>query len=329
VRESTVTVLPEILDQDAVAIGICLREGTERWIEAGRLLKAKKNELGHGSFIAWIELNAKALGFSSRSTAARLMSAADSVNANVALTQHFDLGVLWGNKSTEEKAERRAAREQSLGAKQTALPNKKYGVILADPEWRFEPWSRETGMARAADNHYPTSGTEIIAARNVPSIAADDCVLFLWATAPMLPQALYVMAAWGFDYKTHCIWDKLIAGTGYWFRSRHELLLIGTKGKIPAPAMGEQGHSIISAQKGGHSAKPEVFWRLIEIYFPTLPKIELNRRGPPRNGWDAWGLEAEQTTESAGANPAPEPAPVLAPQPPGAGSPSFDERSQS
>jgi N6-adenosine-specific RNA methylase IME4 len=202
------------------------------------------------------------------------------------------------SSETEEKvltkADRRAERERELGAKQTALPTKKYGVIYADPEWRFEPWSRETGMDRAADNHYPTSCTEVIAARDVPSIAADDCALFLWATTPMLPHALVVMAAWGFDYKSHVVWDKQIAGTGYWFRNRHELLLVGTKGKIPAPAMGEQEHSIISARRGEHSAKPEIFLKMIEVYFPTLPKIELNCRGAPRPGWEAWGNEADQ-----------------------------------
>lgn len=104
---------------------------------------------------------------------------------------------------TDDKAERRANRESELGEKQAALPDKKYGVILADPEWRFEPWSRETGMDRAADNHYPISCTEVIAARDVPSIAADDCVLFLWATIPMLRHAFVVMEAWGFDYRSH------------------------------------------------------------------------------------------------------------------------------
>jgi hypothetical protein len=75
------------------------------------------------------------------------------------------------------KAERRAERELELATKQVALPNKRYGLILADPEWRFEPYSRETGMDRAADNHYPTGTTEIIAARPVETIAAEDCVL--------------------------------------------------------------------------------------------------------------------------------------------------------
>jgi N6-adenosine-specific RNA methylase IME4 len=191
----------------------------------------------------------------------------------------------------QSKAERRAERELELSAKQIALPCKRYGVILADPEWRFEPYSRETGMDRAADNHYPTSVTDDIASRDVASIAADDCVLFLWATVPMLLHALRVMEAWGFEYKSHAVWDKIHIGTGYWFRNRHELFLIGTKGDIPAPVMGDQFPSLFSIARKEHSAKPDQFLELIESYFPTLPKIELNRRGVPRPGWDAWGNE--------------------------------------
>jgi hypothetical protein len=152
-----------------------------------------------------------------------------------------------------EKQERRDAREVELAARQAALPRKRYGVIYADPEWRFEPYSRESGMDRAADNHYPTSELEEIKARDVASIAADDCVLFLWATAPMLPQALAVMAAWGFAYKTHFVWAKDRIGTGYWNRNRHELLLVGTRGDIPAPAMGTQADSL-----RGSNSTPEL-----------------------------------------------------------------------
>lgn len=193
----------------------------------------------------------------------------------------------------ELKKDKREIRERELGKKQKALPTKKYGVILADPEWEFEPYSRETGMDRAAGNHYPTSPTEKIAKRDVPSIAADDCVLFLWATVPMLPHALQVMEAWGFAYSSHFIWAKPKLGTGYWNRNRHELLLIGVKGKPPAPAMGTQFGSVIECPNGAHSEKPAQFFLVMEQYFPTLPKIELNRRGPARPGWDAWGNEAE------------------------------------
>lgn len=196
------------------------------------------------------------------------------------------------SRTGSTKAERRAERELELACKQAALPSLRYGVIVADPEWRFEPYSRETGMDRAADNHYPTSATEIIATRPVATIAADDCVLFLWATVPMLVDAMEVLKAWGFEYKSHAIWDKVHVGTGYWFRNRHELLLVGTKGDIPAPAMGDQFASVMTIARKEHSAKPEQFLEMIEQYYPNLPKIELNRRGPPRPGWHCWGLEA-------------------------------------
>jgi ParB/RepB/Spo0J family partition protein len=197
---------------------------------------------------------------------------------------------------TRAKQIKRQERERTLGEKQQALPTRKYGVIVADPEWRFEPWSHESGMDRAAANHYPTSCTEVIASRDVASIAAKLCVLFLWATNPMLPHALLVMAAWGFDYKSHYVWGKDKAGTGYWNREKHELLLIGTRGDVPCPAPGEQRNSLIMAPVGEHSAKPECFLEMIEQYFPTLPKIELNRRGPPRPGWDAWGNPSAETS---------------------------------
>jgi N6-adenosine-specific RNA methylase IME4 len=208
------------------------------------------------------------------------------------------------------KSNTRAQREHELGQKQRALPDKKYGVIVADPPWSFKAYSKKTGMDRAPDNHYPTQDVSEITALDVPSISHKDCVLFLWATAPMLREALQVMAAWQFEYKSHYIWGKTrtqnngghawttrFQGTGYWNRNSHELLLIGTKGKIPAPAQGRQRCSLIDATIGEHSAKPEIFLEMIEGYYPTLPKIELNRRGPARKNWDAWGNEAKDNDE--------------------------------
>ena len=196
------------------------------------------------------------------------------------------------DETTARKKALRAEKEARLGAKQRALPERRYGVIYADPEWRFENWSDETGMDRAPENHYPTSETEAIAARDVISIAADDAVLFLWATVPMLPEALHVMARWGFTYRSQFCWAKDRAGLGRWNRNRHELLLLGTRGAPPCPAPGTQWDSLITAPLGRHSEKPENFARLIEDYFPTLPKIELNAR-QARPGWDVWGFEAE------------------------------------
>lgn len=201
-------------------------------------------------------------------------------------------------EKTKQKKENRAQKEQTLAVKQQALPDKRYGVIVADPEWKFETYS-ENGMDRSADNHYPTSALDVIKSRDIASISAPDCVLFLWATAPMLPQALDVMKAWGFEYKSNMVWDKITPGTGYWFRNCHEQLLVGTKGKIPAPAPGTQYHSVIREKSKEHSEKPEEALEMVEDYFPNLPKIELNRRGTPRPGWDAWGNEVESVLEAA------------------------------
>jgi N6-adenosine-specific RNA methylase IME4 len=125
--------------------------------------------------------------------------------------------------------------------------------------------------------------------------AAPDCALFLWATQPMLP--LDVMTAWGFAYRSHWVWEKDRIGTGYWSRNLHELLLIGTRGDVPAPLPGTQIESIIPAPRGAHSAKPEVFARYIEQLFPGLPKLEMFARSP-RAGWHVWGNEADSEAQS-------------------------------
>jgi N6-adenosine-specific RNA methylase IME4/nucleotide-binding universal stress UspA family protein len=197
--------------------------------------------------------------------------------------------------TTSEKQDRRERRERELACKILALPDKRYGVILADPEWRYEAYSKVTGLDRAPENYYPTSETAAIAARPVQDIAANDCVLFLWATQAMLLDAVHVMAAWGFTYKSQFIWRKSYpgqqTGIGHWNRSVHELLLIGTRGDIPGPAPGTQFTSIITAEVRGHSVKPEWQYELIDAYFPNLPKIELNARRARQN-WDNWGLDA-------------------------------------
>jgi N6-adenosine-specific RNA methylase IME4 len=139
-------------------------------------------------------------------------------------------------------------------------------------------------MDLAADNHYPTMTLDGIRTLAVP--AAEDAVLFLWATAPMLPEALAVIAAWGFSYRSRCVWVKDKIGTGYWFRDQAEELLVGVRGKIPAPAPGQQSASVVSAPVGEHSAKPVIFRRMIETMFPNLPRIELFAR-ERIEGWDS------------------------------------------
>jgi N6-adenosine-specific RNA methylase IME4 len=199
-----------------------------------------------------------------------------------------------GSGTTEEKQQRRASRIEELAeataAAATTIHKSLYNVILADPPWRFEPYSRDTGMDRAADNHYPTMTLKTIKALPVP--AAEDCVLFLWATAPMLLEALDLMRAWGFDYKSNFVWIKDRVGTGYWNRNRHELLLVGTRGDIPAPAPGDQYDSVIEAPRRKHSVKPFAVHEMIEEMFPSLPKLEMFAR-ESFDGWDSWGNEVE------------------------------------
>lgn len=199
------------------------------------------------------------------------------------------------NLGTILKRAERTKREQELAKKQLALPTKKYGVALTDDEWRFEPYSRDTGMDRAPDNHYPTSTLAQLKERNVSGILADDAALWMWATPPMIREALELLQHRGFAYKSMVIWKKTRngngRGTGYWFTGEHEILLLGTRGNVPAPAPGTQWPSVIEAPVGEHSAKPDIFYELIEEYFPNIPKIELNARRA-RRGWDAWGLDA-------------------------------------
>jgi N6-adenosine-specific RNA methylase IME4 len=179
--------------------------------------------------------------------------------------------------------------EQTIAAK-AELGTKIYNVIYADPPWRFEPYSRATGMDRAADNHYPTMAIGDIMALPVGLCAAEDCILFLWATAAMLCEALDVMDAWGFEYKTHCVWVKEHIGTGYYFRNLHELLLGGVRGNVPAPPTNLRLPSVFHESAGKHSEKPTAFAEFIEAWFPHLSRLEMFAR-EPRDGWDCWGNE--------------------------------------
>jgi N6-adenosine-specific RNA methylase IME4 len=190
-----------------------------------------------------------------------------------------------------EKRERREARMRAMNERALADREQRYGVIYADPPWQFEPRSRITGMDRAADNHYPTMTLDEIKALDVP--AAPDCALFLWSTAPMRKQAMEVMEAWGFEHRSEIVWVKDRVGTGYWFRNKHETLLLGVRGDVPAPVPGTQLPSVIEAPVGQHSQKPEVFAAGIERMFPDVLKLEMFAR-TARPGWDVWGNEAPQ-----------------------------------
>lgn len=190
------------------------------------------------------------------------------------------------------RTEREAMLAEAIEQASANVGYQLYGVLYADPAWRFAPYSVE-GMDRAADNHYPTMPMVDLLDMEVMRVApAENCVLFCWATVPMLEQALAWMAHYGFTYRSHCAWVKDRVGTGYWFRNAHELLLVGVKGDVPAPAPGTQFPSVIEASVGKHSEKPEAFAAMIESLFPNVAKLEMFARAP-RAGWDSWGAEAE------------------------------------
>ena len=168
-----------------------------------------------------------------------------------------------------------------------ATPADEYRVIYADPPWRYEYAESDN---RAIENHYPTLSHEEICELPVSGLAADDAVLFMWATSPKLAEAMHVMEAWGFNYRTSMVWVKDAIGMGYYARQRHELLLIATKGHPPVPAVDARPDSVQEYPRGQHSAKPEAFYELIERMYPNWPRIELFAR-VPREGWAQWGNE--------------------------------------
>jgi N6-adenosine-specific RNA methylase IME4 len=168
---------------------------------------------------------------------------------------------------------------------QGVLNAKEYQVILADPPWRY---NFSATKCRRIENKYPTMDLEAI--KNIRITTDNNAVLFLWATAPKLLEALAVMDAWGFKYKTHCVWDKEIIGMGYWFRGQHELLLVGTKGKLPPPEAAKRIGSVIRSRRTKHSKKPDIIQALISGWYPNTKKIELFAR-QQYPGWICWGNE--------------------------------------
>ena len=164
----------------------------------------------------------------------------------------------------------------------------KFAVIYADPPWAYD--SSESDM-RVIENHYPTMSLDDIRALDVRSITHDDAILFLWTTSPKLKEAFQVLDAWEFDYRTCAVWDKEKIGMGYYFRQQHEILLIATRGKIPAPAAEAGPSSVIRSPREEHSRKPEIVYEIIERMYPQLPKIELFARNE-RQGWSRWGNQS-------------------------------------
>lgn len=185
------------------------------------------------------------------------------------------------------------------------LPNDKYEIIYADPPWDYggkmqydksSIKSENIGFQKnifisSAEFKYPTVKLPDLKKLNVQSIAAENCLLFMWATGPHLAHAIELGEAWGFEYKTIAfVWDKMIHNPGRYTLSQTELCLVFKKGKIPTPRGARNIRQLIALKRGAHSEKPEKVIEGITKMFPEQKKIELFAR---KNyvGWDNWGLE--------------------------------------
>lgn len=176
---------------------------------------------------------------------------------------------------------------------------KKYGIIYADPPWNFRVYSAK-GAGRSAERHYPTMSIDDIRALPVDKLAAKDCTLFLWITFPTMQEALSVVEAWGFTYKTVAfVWVKqnkkspgLFWGMGYWTRANVELCLLATRGHPKRQCAGV--HQVISAPVEEHSKKPYIVRDKIITLMGDLPRVELFAR-QTTPGWDVWGNEVDST----------------------------------
>lgn len=170
--------------------------------------------------------------------------------------------------------------------------DKKYSIIYADPPWRYQ----DKKCSGACEGHYATMGIDDICALPVERIAEKDCVLFMWATYPLMPEALRVISAWGFAYKSIAFqWLKQnISGKGWffglgrWTRGNTEPCLLAIRGK-PRRVCASVSQLIESPLRR-HSEKPPIVRDRIVELVGDMPRIELFARQTAK-GWDCWGNE--------------------------------------
>lgn len=185
------------------------------------------------------------------------------------------------------------------------LPAHHFRTIVADPPWRFATWS-DKGKGRSPDQHYRTMTLDDIKAMPVRETAAEDCMLFLWAINPMLPQALEVLSAWGFAYKTVAFcWAKTSknstpqwapkwhVGLGYYSRANIEICLLGTRGK--PKRCSKAVRQLIVDPVREHSRKPDEFYARV-MRLAAGPYLELFAR-QERREWTTWGNETGKFPE--------------------------------
>lgn len=222
------------------------------------------------------------------SKAKKISEQGDAETKDLLRKGEISINQAYRNLEREQKKEEQKQRR----LEPVELPKGEYDVIYADPPWQYNFAPHKDGMS--IEEHYDTMTVDQICDMDIPS--AKNAVLFMWATAPKLKEAMRVMEAWGFEYKTNAVWDKVkVAGrgawkSGYWFYGRHELLLVGTKGQFSPPLEDVRQESVITEPRTKHSKKPECIYEIIESYFPNHTRIELFAR-QTREGWASYGNE--------------------------------------
>ncbi len=164
----------------------------------------------------------------------------------------------------------------------------KYRVIYADPPWSYGDKLIE-GYG-AADHHYTQMSIKELCELPVREVAEDNAVLFMWVTSPLLEECFEVIRAWGFEYKTSFVWDKIKHNYGHYNSVRHEFLLVCGRGSA-TPDIPELFDSVQEIERSSvHSEKPEEFRQIIDALYTHGNKIELFAR-QPAEGWEVWGDE--------------------------------------
>lgn len=167
------------------------------------------------------------------------------------------------------------------------IPDGKFNVIYADPPWKYEFGFDIHG---AADRHYHTLSVDELCDLPIPELVENNAVLFLWVTSPKLFDAQKIIKAWGFEYKTSFVWDKVKHVMGHYNSVRHEFLLVCVKGSFPKQSNTLHDSVITIERTDEHSEKPEYFRQLIVDMYPLSKKIELFAR-KRADGWESWGNE--------------------------------------
>jgi N6-adenosine-specific RNA methylase IME4 len=194
--------------------------------------------------------------------------------------------VLTGKARNVKQAAKQAKKEKQIDdIKTTIWPVGKYHVIAVDPAWDYQ--NRASDESHRAANPYPSMGVEEIISLQVPGLALDDCVLWLWTTNAFMEEAHQIARAWGFEQKTILTWVKDRMGTGDWLRGQTEHCLMCVKGK-PVVNLANQT-TVIYGPLREHSRKPDSFYQLVETLCPGQ-KVELFAR-QTREGWTPYGNE--------------------------------------